>query len=126
MLDIREYKNGVVFPVKVQPRAKQSQVTGIQEGALKIKVLAPPVEGAANEALIKLLSRFLGVRRTSIEILKGKTTHRKLIHCRNLGPKELKHLIEHSDVPALKLIASSVGGEERPITTEADGCTSGG
>ncbi len=98
MLDIREYKKGVVFPVHVQPRAKQSEVAGVREGALKIKVIAPPVEGAANEALKKLLSRFLGVRKTSIEILKGKTAHRKLIHCRNLGPKELKHILEHSNL----------------------------
>jgi len=96
MLIIREYKNGVVFPAQVQPRAKKSQVTGVQEGALRIKIGAPPVEGAANEALIKLLSRFLGIRKTSIEILKGKSAHRKLIHCRNLGSEELKHILEQA------------------------------
>lgn len=94
MLDIREYKKGVVFPVQVQPRAKQSQITGFRDGALRIKVIVPPVEGAANEALKKLLARFLGVPKTSIEILKGTTAHRKLIYCRNLGPEALKHILE--------------------------------
>jgi uncharacterized protein (TIGR00251 family) len=96
--EIREYKNGVVFSAHIQPRAKQSKVAGIREGALRIKVVAPPVEGAANAALIKLLSRFLGVSKTSIEILKGKTAQRKLIHCRNLSPEELRYIIEHRDV----------------------------
>ena len=97
-MNIREYKNGAVFPVHVQPRAKQSEIAGVREGALRIKVIAPPVEGAANAALKKLLSRFLGVSKTSIEIIKGKTAHRKLIHCRNLGPEELKHILEHSNL----------------------------
>jgi uncharacterized protein (TIGR00251 family) len=96
MLDMREYEDGVVFAVKVQPKAKQSYVAGVQEGLLKIKVTAPPVEGAANEALKKVLSRFLHKPKRSIEIVKGKTAHRKLVHCRNLTLGELKRIVEQA------------------------------
>jgi hypothetical protein len=93
-LDIREDSEGVIFPVNVQPRAKTDGIIGIHEGALKIKLCAPPVEGAANEALRKLLSKILKVSKSSIKILKGKTSHRKLIHCRKVGLIEAEQIFK--------------------------------
>jgi len=88
MLDIREYNEGVMFSVIVQPRSKKNEIVGIHGGALRVKVTAPPVEDAANKALRKLLSRTLGASKSSIDIIKGRTSPRKLIHCRNLNLKE--------------------------------------
>lgn len=94
-LDIREHEGGVTFPVIVQPRSKKNEIVGISEGALKVKVTALPVEGAANEALIKLLSQKLGMRKSGIEILRMKTTPRKLIQCQGLSVRELESLLKY-------------------------------
>ncbi len=93
-LDIREDREGVVFPVNVQPRARTDGIIGIHEGALKIRICAPPVEGAANEALRKLLAKILKVSKSSIKILKGETSHRKLIHCRKVSSSEAEKVFK--------------------------------
>ena len=56
MINITEIPGGVRFEVKVQPRSSKNQVAGEQEGVLKIKLTAPPVDGEANQALIAYLS----------------------------------------------------------------------
>lgn len=95
-LDIREHANGVTFSVLVLPRSKENRIVGISEGALKVKVTAPPVEGAANEALIKLLAQTLRVRKSHLEILKMKTSPRKLIQCRGLTLKEFESRLKNN------------------------------
>lgn len=65
--------------VQVQPNAKRDEIVGFHEGALKVKISAPPVEGKANKALIAFLSEVLGVRKSSIRVEKGATSKRKLI-----------------------------------------------
>lgn len=94
-LEIRAHERGVTFPVIVQPRSKKNEVVGFSEGALKVKVTAPPVEGAANEALIELLSQTLRIRKSNIEILKMKTSRRKLIQCKGISMNEMKSFIKN-------------------------------
>ena len=94
-LEIRAYESGVTFPVIVQPRSKKNEVVGFSEGALKVKVTAPPVEGAANEALIELLSQALRIRKSNVEILKMKTSRRKLILCKGISMNEMKSFIKN-------------------------------
>jgi hypothetical protein len=94
-LKIRAHESGVTFPVIVQPRSKKNKVVGFSEGALKVKVTAPPVEGAANEALIELLSQILRIRKSNIEILKMKTSRRKLILCKGISMNEMKSFINN-------------------------------
>jgi uncharacterized protein YggU (UPF0235/DUF167 family) len=50
-LRVREHDGAVVFEVRVAPRASRSRVIGVQDGALKVALTAPPVDGASNEAL---------------------------------------------------------------------------
>jgi len=95
-LEVRVHENGVTFPVIVQPRSKKNGVVGLSDGALRVKVTAPPVEGAANEALIKLLSQGLGIKKSDIEILKMKTSRRKLIQCKGIGITELESFIKNT------------------------------
>ena len=52
MLNIQETDNGIRIEVKVQPRSSRNQIAGEQDGALKVKLTAPPVEGEANQALV--------------------------------------------------------------------------
>ena len=65
MLRIRETENGVVLDIRVLPRSSRCELAGIQDGALKMKITAPPVEGRANEECIRFLSDLLKVRKSA-------------------------------------------------------------
>ena len=71
--------DSLIFPVKVVPRASKTELAGLSDDALKIRVAAPPVEGAANEEIIKFLSRLFKVSRSSVEIIKGSQSRKKSI-----------------------------------------------
>jgi uncharacterized protein (TIGR00251 family) len=68
---IRETAAGVEIDVRVMPRARKTEATGVREAALVIRVAAPPVEGAANDALIAFFSATLHVPKRAITILSG-------------------------------------------------------
>jgi len=79
LLDVREEKNGVSFRVRVQPRSSRNQVAGLMDGALKLRLTAPPVEGEANEACRTFLAELLGVPRSQVAIAAGHTGRNKII-----------------------------------------------
>ena len=79
VLNVRERDGGVRFTVRVQPRASTAGVAGVRGGALKVRLTQPPVEGAANEALIALLAAALGVPRRSVRIVSGATARTKVV-----------------------------------------------
>ncbi|OGO72914.1 MAG: hypothetical protein A2Z49_10695 [Chloroflexi bacterium RBG_19FT_COMBO_56_12] len=73
-------KTGFVLIVRVTPRARKNEITGILgDGMVKVRLTAPPVEGKANEALIRFLARVLDVSTTKIEIVGGVTGRDKLV-----------------------------------------------
>jgi uncharacterized protein (TIGR00251 family) len=63
----------------VQPRASKNEVAGIHGTALKIRLQAPPVDGAANDALVSFLADFLGVSRRSVRIISGDSSRNKTV-----------------------------------------------
>jgi uncharacterized protein len=93
MLDIREHSDGVSFPVSVHPRSKKNAILGVHDGALKIAIAALPQEGAANEACRKFLSKILGISKSNIEIIKGWSSHRKIMRCRGINRAALDDLV---------------------------------
>lgn len=68
---------GIVLNVLVRPNAAVSKIEGLHDGLLKLRINAQPVDGAANQAVIKLLSKSLNVPKTAIEILSGHTNKQK-------------------------------------------------
>ena len=91
----REFKitnaeRGAAFPVRVIPRASRNEIEGITGNALRVRVTAPPVEGAANKALIELLAERLKIRRSQIEIVAGQTSQQKMISVVGLQPSEVE------------------------------------
>ena len=73
-------KDGVLYvPVRVKPRASRTRVLGVKQGALEVAVAAPPVDGAANLALLKELARHLGVPRTQLTLVAGSSSKHKRI-----------------------------------------------
>ncbi len=96
---MREFKitsavGGAAFAVRVVPRAKKNEVVGVQGNVLKVRLVAPPVEGAANEALIKLLAKRLGVRRSQVEIVAGRRSRAKMVSVIGLTPAEVEARLE--------------------------------
>ena len=69
----------VRFAVRLTPRAAADRVDGVLDGVLRARVTAPAVEGAANNALIKLIAEELGVLRSDVRIVAGATSRQKLI-----------------------------------------------
>jgi len=87
--------DGIVrFAVRVQPRASASEIVGTHGDALKVRLSAPPVDGAANEALVELLAERLGVRRASIRIASGASARTKVIEVTGVDAKIVKRLAE--------------------------------
>jgi uncharacterized protein len=70
--------------VKVQPNAGRNEVVGQTGGAWKIKVAAPPDKGKANKELVDFLSDRLGIKKAQISILRGETSHNKVIEIEGL------------------------------------------
>lgn len=81
---LQPHPDGVYLHLKVQPRASQNGFGEILGNELKVKVTAPPVDAAANEALIKLLAEQLGCPRGSIQIVRGQTSRHKVAFLRGL------------------------------------------
>lgn len=94
-------KRGAAITVKVSPRAKKTEVAGVMDdGTIKIRLAAPPVDGAANDALIEFLSKVLKVPPRHIDIIAGATSERKLISLVGISPAEVDAVFQ-------KLIAAA-------------------
>lgn len=65
--------------VQISPKSSRDEIVGLHGGRLKIKISAPPVDGKANERLVLFIAKSLGVPKTSIEIIKGKTSRLKTL-----------------------------------------------
>ena len=75
----------MTFRVRVQPRAAREELAGERSGALLVRLTAPPVEGAANAALLKLMAKTLCVAPSAITLLRGRTRRDKLLHVDGVG-----------------------------------------
>jgi uncharacterized protein len=84
----------VVLDVHVIPRASVSALAGTRHGALLVRLSAPPVEGAANAALIALLARLLGVPRGSIAIVSGAASRRKRVRITGAASEAIAALLQ--------------------------------
>jgi uncharacterized protein len=90
MVRLRESKKGLTFDIQVIPHASRVELVGVQDGVLKIKVTAPPVEGAANEACIKLLAKELGLKKSQMEISSGAKSRKKTVMIKDISKEELQ------------------------------------
>lgn len=70
---------GVRLRLRVQPRASREELAGLADGAIRVRLTAPPVDGAANAALVGFLARRLKVPRSAIDLVTGSTGRAKLV-----------------------------------------------
>jgi hypothetical protein len=90
---IRETKNGLSFDIHVNPHTSRAEIAGIADGTLKVKVIAPPVDGAANEACIKLLAKKLGLKKSRMKIAAGAKGRKKTIVVGDISKDQLEKKI---------------------------------
>jgi uncharacterized protein len=82
ILEFQEIESEIVFAVRVQPRASRESIDGVRGGALRIRLTAPPVEGEANEALVRFLAARLHLPKSAVRILSGERGRLKRIAVR--------------------------------------------
>jgi uncharacterized protein (TIGR00251 family) len=87
---MQENAEGVTFAVKVHPRAKKNAIAGELGEALKVALIAPPVEGKANQACIEFFAKLLKVPRSSVSIAAGQSSRNKVIRVVGLSAEELQ------------------------------------
>jgi hypothetical protein len=81
--------------VRIQPRASRNGVTRMEDGTLKIRLTAPPVDGAANEALVKFLSETLSIGKSSVEIVTGHTSREKRVKISGMSNEDVNRLLNN-------------------------------
>jgi uncharacterized protein (TIGR00251 family) len=91
-LRIAEHEGTIRFPVRVQPRASRSEIVGLHGDALKVRISAPPVDGAANAALVELLAAALGVPRRSVRVVSGATSRGKIVEVDGVDVENIRRL----------------------------------
>lgn len=90
---------GARFAVHLQPRAAVTAIVGLHGDALKVRVQAPPIDGAANDALVNLLARELGVRSGDVRVVAGHTARRKVIEVSGASVERVARLAENRRAP---------------------------
>jgi uncharacterized protein len=79
--------------IRVQPRASSNEIVGFRDGVLRVRLQAPPVDGAANEALIRFLADEFGVPRRQIRIVSGSGSRNKIVEVESVALPALDRLL---------------------------------
>ncbi len=87
---INETPTGLELHIRAMPRASKNEIQGLHDGALKIRLTTPPIDGKANQALIKFLSKTLHISKTQIELTQGETSRNKTLRISGLSKNELQ------------------------------------
>jgi uncharacterized protein len=89
LINFTEKDNAVIFAVRVIPRSSRSEIVGEYNGALKIKLNSPPVDGEANKELIALLAKIFQVSKSDVEIIGGQTSKLKQVKICGINQTDL-------------------------------------
>ncbi len=98
-LALTEHADGVIIPLRAAPRSGRNALDGVVEGALRVRLAAPAVEGAANKALLAFLAEVLGVPKRDLAITTGEHGRRKLVSVRGLSGAEVRHRLTGNKNP---------------------------
>lgn len=100
---LRETPGGTLLSVKLQPRASRNEIGEPLGDELKIKVTAPPVDAAANQALVELLAETLSCSRGKVELTRGQTSRHKTVMLHGFKPEDVGSKLQN---------AAKAGGEK--------------
>lgn len=87
--ELDQTPEGVLLPVQAQPKSRKNQITGWHAGRLKVSITQAPEKGKANQALLKLLAKSLGLKRSQVQLLTGETSAQKLFLVQDISAEEL-------------------------------------
>ena len=90
---IRETAEGLVVPLHVQARARCTELAGVHNGALKLKISAPPVDDAANRAVVEFFSELMGIPKSRIRIVSGLKSRDKVLRIAGASLRNLQALL---------------------------------
>jgi uncharacterized protein len=93
-LKLRETETGVEIDIKVLPRSSRSEIVGVFDGAVKVKLSSPPVDGAANAELIKLFAKTFGISKSSVEIIGGLASRSKRLALHNVNAEKVCSILQ--------------------------------
>jgi uncharacterized protein (TIGR00251 family) len=93
-IKINQKEGSVIFDVRVIPRSSRSEIVSDHGGALKVKLRSPPVEGAANDELLSLLSKELKMPRSFIEIVSGHTSKTKRVRIESADASQIVAILK--------------------------------
>ena len=94
MIRYSQHGRTLTFAVRVIPRASRSEVCGEHDGALRVRITAPPVEGAANRELTRVLARAFRVSQQAVEIVAGASSKSKIVRIDGAKAATLEQLIQ--------------------------------
>ena len=94
MIELVEHPQGTILPVKARPGASRNEIRGEQNGMLKVSVTQIAEKGKANKALIAVIGKGLGLRRSQLELVAGGTSSEKRFLVHGIDPKALAQRIE--------------------------------
>lgn len=86
---MNETSDGVDVQIRAVPRASKNEIQGIHDNALKVRLTTPPIDGKANQALLKFLSKTLGITKSKIELTHGDTSRHKTLRIRGITAQQL-------------------------------------
>ena len=89
----KKISRGAIISILIQPRASKNELIVKENKEYKVRLTAPPVDGAANEALINFLSATLAVAKSQIEIVSGHTARKKIIRVHGISDFEVKRAL---------------------------------
>lgn len=91
---VQRTATGVRITVRVQPRASSEGIVGVHGDAIRVRLTAPPVDGAANAALADLLARTFGIPARAVTIVGGATSRTKLVELTGITEARVRQLVE--------------------------------
>lgn len=94
-LRVQETNGRVRLNVRVQPRAARTGIAGVHGDALKVRLTSPPVEGAANDALVEFLADTFAVARRAVRILAGEHSRSKIVEIEGITARAVRDIVEH-------------------------------
>lgn len=94
MINFTISEGALTFSIRVVPRASKSEIVGEVEGSLKVRISAPPVDGAANQEVVRALAKAFGVAKSNVSIVSGETSKSKRVRVIGATPERLRQLAD--------------------------------
>lgn len=95
MLHLLTQDGAVILAVRVQPRASKTEISGVLDGALKMRLQAPALEDRANEALCEFLAQLLKTPKSAVRIVSGHRSRSKRVEIRGVTQQQVLALVTH-------------------------------